>query len=730
MRTGLTLCAVATALVCLQASAQPVLITSPASLNPGDTTITPSAGGAPVPLETADITVRATTLTINGRHTIRNLALENNAIVTHSPAFSFDYSGGAGTDVVFGMSLNVVANPTGGDVIVPAGSSIHAVGRGYGSAGGPGAGSSGKEGNWGGVGSGGSHGGTGGYAGSSSWGGYYAYGGPSYGDPTQPTESGSGGGNGDSNNYGGAGGGVVRLWVGGTILLSGTISANGASSGGNGGGGAGGSVWIETGTLSGAGAITANGGTTNNHGGGGGGGRIAVYWNTSTFTGATSAIAGTVSSGRGGGAGTIWTKAASDARGDLAIVNGAFGNRTRLPSEITDVDVLTVAGGAELLINTPLNANTASVTGTSSCLSHAEQLLTGLQLTVLGDLTIGAGSSIHAVGRGYGPASGPGAGSTGFEGAWGGVGSGGGHGGRGGSAGNHPSAPGGLIYDAVTRPESLGSGGGNAATNAPGGAGGGRLRISVGGTLLVNGVISVNGTFGSGSSGSGAGGSIWIDAGLLGGSGTITAIGGSGEKHGGSGGGGLVAIYACNVSFPVANISAAGGAGQYHPGAPGVICYGSSSISVTEQPNPVNTTAGQDFSLTVVASTSQGDPFLSYQWRRRDATGEFKPLVEGQHGRFFGVHTDTLTVTPSDCVDTGTYDVLITDACGAFPSNASEVVVASVADFNDDGFVNGDDFDAFAEVFETGALAADINHDGFVNGDDFDYFAEHFEAGC
>lgn len=52
------------------------------------------------------------------------------------------------------------------------------------------------------------------------------------------------------------------------------------------------------------------------------------------------------------------------------------------------------------------------------------------------------------------------------------------------------------------------------------------------------------------------------------------------------------------------------------------------------------------------------------------------------------------------------------------------------ADFNDDRFVNGDDFDDWATLFENGATSADLNFDGFVNGDDFDFFAEHFESGC
>jgi len=53
-----------------------------------------------------------------------------------------------------------------------------------------------------------------------------------------------------------------------------------------------------------------------------------------------------------------------------------------------------------------------------------------------------------------------------------------------------------------------------------------------------------------------------------------------------------------------------------------------------------------------------------------------------------------------------------------------------IADFDHDGFVNGEDFDAYVAVFEAGSISADANHDGFVTGEDFDLFAEHFGAGC
>ncbi|MBL8761518.1 MAG: hypothetical protein JNL50_09470 [Phycisphaerae bacterium] len=52
------------------------------------------------------------------------------------------------------------------------------------------------------------------------------------------------------------------------------------------------------------------------------------------------------------------------------------------------------------------------------------------------------------------------------------------------------------------------------------------------------------------------------------------------------------------------------------------------------------------------------------------------------------------------------------------------------ADFNNDGFVNGDDYDTFAVLFDAGDTGADFNHDGFVNGNDYDAFAEAFDAGC
>ncbi len=58
------------------------------------------------------------------------------------------------------------------------------------------------------------------------------------------------------------------------------------------------------------------------------------------------------------------------------------------------------------------------------------------------------------------------------------------------------------------------------------------------------------------------------------------------------------------------------------------------------------------------------------------------------------------------------------------------VGVHCFADVIADGFVTGEDFDAFVEAFELGDPGADLNGDSFVTGDDFDAFLSAFESGC
>lgn len=52
------------------------------------------------------------------------------------------------------------------------------------------------------------------------------------------------------------------------------------------------------------------------------------------------------------------------------------------------------------------------------------------------------------------------------------------------------------------------------------------------------------------------------------------------------------------------------------------------------------------------------------------------------------------------------------------------------ADVNRDTFVNGNDYDAFADQWIDGLPGGDYDRNGFVNGDDFDAFVAEFEEGC
>jgi len=88
-----------------------------------------------------------------------------------------------------------------------------------------------------------------------------------------------------------------------------------------------------------------------------------------------------------------------------------------------------------------------------------------------------------------------------------------------------------------------------------------------------------------------------------------------------------------------------------------------------------------------------------------------------------------LTIASAGPGDAGEYDCVVSNACGSLASAAATLTVC-VADYDCDGFVSGDDFDAFVADFVAGEGAADVDRNAFVNGDDFDVFAAGFVAGC
>lgn len=131
-------------------------------------------------------------------------------------------------------------------------------------------------------------------------------------------------------------------------------------------------------------------------------------------------------------------------------------------------------------------------------------------------------------------------------------GSGGGHGGAGGRGdpdGDLESGAAGQHYGNEQYPITLGSGGGESATGAQGGKGGGAIKLEVNGVFKLNGVVNasgLNGVINGGAGGGGgAGGSVWVEAGSFEGSGQVSVDGGDGgeaPEHGGGGAGGRLAM--------------------------------------------------------------------------------------------------------------------------------------------------------------------------------------------
>lgn len=284
-------------------------------------------------------------------------------------------------------------------ITVETGGSIAADGRGYSGGNGPSGSNNGAV--------GGSHGGLGG-ANS-----------VAHGSITEPTTFGSAGGSAN----GGAGGGAIKLVVAGTLTIQGTVSSNGLNYTGTASGGAGGSIWLVAHTVLGAGTIRANAGQGWNSQSGGGGGRIALdaQVDSSSLLSGTRLQAtgnyGTAGPTYGpGGAGTIWTRIAPQAYGQLRVDNGGLiGSVTPSRGSMT-LDGFDARNQGSFRVDSPhvITLETGgSITGSSSgrltinsgatfSAPGAATVLDGLETTLYGtwsqttDLTVRNGSFLHA----------------------------------------------------------------------------------------------------------------------------------------------------------------------------------------------------------------------------------------------------------------------------------------------------------------------------------------------
>ena len=264
-------------------------------------------------------------------------------------------------------------------------------------------------------------------------------------------------------------------------------------------------------------------------------------------------------------------------------LGGSAATTLRISTTIASGGALTVKNLSTLEQATTNQLQLGSVTvepgGKLTHTANSSAFVYSINLAVTGNFDLQTGATIDGTGRGYAKTQGPGAGQNGIWGTASGCAGGGGHAGYGGNA---SSTRGGVPYGALTDPLTAGSGGGDAGyfcgtpcgPGGMGGAGGGVVRLEVGGTLALAGTVDVSGVQGanssiasSGGGGGGAAGSVDITAVNLNGSGSISANGGSGSYgsnnpanyRGGGGSGGRVAIKVSGSDTSQLSISAAAG---------------------------------------------------------------------------------------------------------------------------------------------------------------------------
>ena len=199
------------------------------------------------------------------------------------------------------------------------------------------------------------------------------------------------------------------------------------------------------------------------------------------------------------------------------------GGKLQVNKSLIVADALEVDDGSTVTVNTadPFVVTNNLVVRTGGKVTTASQK--SLTLSVEGDALVEKDGLITALGLGY-ASSGE---SVGYAGT---------HAGRQLRTGRNSPFH---AYGSIRRPITFGRGGSWADS-----AGGGAVRLTVAGELRVDGTVTADG-YGS-DYGSGAGGSVWITAGSLVGSGTISADGGtsprSNENHQ-PGSGGRVAVW-------------------------------------------------------------------------------------------------------------------------------------------------------------------------------------------
>lgn len=443
--------------------------------------------------------------------------------------------------------------------------------------------------------------------------------GPTYDSYVLPSEPG-GGGAAIAGVRGGSGGGALQLNAG-TLVLDGLVSANGEAAPTS-RGGAGGGINLDVGQLSGLGRVEANGALGSYSGAGGG--RVAVVFDSAAGFDWTRVVARGVG---GGGAGTVHLKPRMglgtlvvenggrdgtgtplDIAGDLeelrieggayaytqggvpfgvglVRVDGAWGwvwhatiHSVSINASNFSLDDASIVGGALSVVDSELQVIDYYLTSTPSSVTIVNSTVRAenwLSWVVAGAIQVDANSTIHA--SGYSSCCS--GGSVDREGSHGGLGVGGFD-----------------AYGSVLTPDTSGGYGERASPNEYAGSGGGVILLQAA-SLTLDGVILSNGGEGSNGRGAGAGGSVYVSVGQLGGSGSIHADGVQGS------GGGRVAVYVTgSTTFDLENVTAKGGPGGGGAGTVYLSANGQTHLRLDNggatplaAPTPVSEPAQLDF---------------------------------------------------------------------------------------------------------------------------------------
>lgn len=165
---------------------------------------------------------------------------------------------------------------------------------------------------------------------------------------------------------------------------------------------------------------------------------------------------------------------------------------------------------------------------------------------------------------------------------------------------------------------------------------------------------------------------------------------------------------------------------------PNVPCTIASVGPITGPTVPV--CGGQPVVLTAAGS---GTGPLTYQWRKNSAA-------------ILNQTAATLTIASAAAADSGIYDVVVANVCGASTSASLTLSVRAACSLADlahsatcpDGAVDGSDFIAFINSFSSGDASVDpladlagggndgTQPDGIIDGSDFIAFINAFSVGC